>query len=37
MANPYYSPAECGLELLAELDEPNLSYEFHMTLSQWKV
>lgn len=31
----YYSPEDHGLEVFGELDEPNLSYEFHM-LVVWK-
>lgn len=26
----YYSPEDHGLEVFGELDEPNMSYEFHM-------
>lgn len=26
--NPYYNPGRCGLEILAVLDVPNMSYEF---------
>ena len=27
-ANPYYSPEKCGLEILAEAEDRNMSYEF---------
>lgn len=30
--NPYYEPEACGLELLLEFDEPNLSYEYNTLL-----
>lgn len=27
--NPYYDPAKLGLVILAQMDEPNLSYQFN--------
>lgn len=35
MPNPYYNPAECGLEILETVDEPGMSYEFNMFVV-WK-
>lgn len=33
--NPYYEPEEMGLEIVSQLDEQNLDYEFN-TLCLWK-
>lgn len=30
--NPYYSPAKNGLEIVAELDEPGLSYAYNQLI-----
>jgi hypothetical protein len=30
--NPYYDPEKCGLEMLAVIDEPNMSYEYNTTI-----
>lgn len=33
--NPYYSPEKCGLTLVADMDDPNCSYDFEM-LVLWR-
>ena len=34
--NPYYNPAELGLQIVAQFDQDNLSYEFNQ-LVFWRA